>query len=139
MPLHSKTVRGTLGNKKTQEAMQSNSNRTQLGDPESLEVEKSDAAPQDGPSMSGGAERTPAAPSSSSPPSSSNSSDLPHSMRVRGTKANASGSKTNKTMLGDPASLKAETSEIGVDQRNENSEQEEMQRAAEKRKGESKL
>jgi hypothetical protein len=36
--------------------------------------------------------------------------DLPHSKKVRGTLANDDGAKVNKTQLGDPASLKAETS-----------------------------
>ncbi|KAL1800812.1 hypothetical protein ACET3X_001154 [Alternaria dauci] len=36
--------------------------------------------------------------------------DLPHSKKVRGTLANNDGAKVNRTQLGDPASLKAETS-----------------------------
>jgi hypothetical protein len=36
---------------------------------------------------------------------------LPHSKQVRGTQANDDGKKVNKTQLGDPASLKSETSE----------------------------
>jgi hypothetical protein len=35
---------------------------------------------------------------------------LPHSKKVRGTLANDDGKKVNRTQLGDPASLKAETS-----------------------------
>ncbi|KAE8837012.1 hypothetical protein HRS9122_07167 [Pyrenophora teres f. teres] len=36
--------------------------------------------------------------------------ELPHSKTVRGTLANKDGNKVNRTQLGDPASLKAETS-----------------------------
>jgi hypothetical protein len=36
--------------------------------------------------------------------------ELPHSKKVRGTLSNDDGKKVNKTQLGDPASLKAETS-----------------------------
>lgn len=35
---------------------------------------------------------------------------LPHSKKVRGTLANTDGKTVNRTQLGDPASLKAETS-----------------------------
>jgi hypothetical protein len=64
--------------------------------------------------------------SSSSPSSSSSDSSsqrtssgqdkdkLPHSKKVRGTLANTSGQKVNKTQLGDPASLTAETSETNM-------------------------
>ncbi|KAG9191700.1 hypothetical protein G6011_10434 [Alternaria panax] len=38
---------------------------------------------------------------------------LPHSKKLRGTLANDHGVKANKTQLGDPASLKAETSKTG--------------------------
>jgi len=36
--------------------------------------------------------------------------ELPHSKTVRGTLANNDGKRVNRTQLGDPASLKAETS-----------------------------
>ena len=52
--------------------------------------------------------------------------------------AHADGPKLNKTMLGDPTSLKAETSDSEIEMgaaKGEGSEQEEMQRAAEKRVG----
>lgn len=57
---------------------------------------------------------------------------------MRGTLAHADGPKLNKTMLGDPTSLKAETSESEIEMgaaKGEGSEQEEMKRAAEKRVG----
>lgn len=41
--------------------------------------------------------------------------DLPHSKTVRGTLANTDGKQVNKTQLGDPASLKAETSGTKMD------------------------
>jgi hypothetical protein len=43
-------------------------------------------------------------------PAQKKKEDLPHSKTVRGTLANTSGAKVNKTMLGDPASLTSETS-----------------------------
>jgi hypothetical protein len=60
---------------------------------------------------------------------------------VRGTLAHSAGPKVNKTMLGDPVSLKAETSEREMEMgaKKGKSEQEEMKRAAEMRVGGSKL
>jgi hypothetical protein len=49
----------------------------------------------------------------------SNESDLPHSKKVRGTLANSDGKQVNKTQLGDPASLKAETSETNMGKQTE--------------------
>lgn len=95
---HSKTVRGTLSNPNPKSVKPA-----QLGDPISLEREKNDAAP------------TAASDSQPADPYRQNESQLPHSKAVRGTLGNASGPKVNKSMLGDPISLKAETSERGFD------------------------
>jgi hypothetical protein len=40
--------------------------------------------------------------------------ELPHSKKVRGTLANNDGKTVNRTQLGDPASLKAETSKTDM-------------------------
>jgi hypothetical protein len=54
-------------------------------------------------------------PNNQLPSQKSNDSDnLPHSKKVRGTLANKDGKSVNKTMLGDPASLKSETSKTGM-------------------------
>jgi hypothetical protein len=146
---HSKTVRGTLDNPKTQEAMKSDKPTPQPGDPTSLKPENddkklpsNDSAPPRGQGNNSGANvgaPTPSNPSGELPhskkargtlssndgqnvnktqsvanvgaPTSSNpSGELPHSKKVRGTLSNNDGKKVNKTQLGDPASLKAETS-----------------------------
>ncbi|KAI4923340.1 hypothetical protein J4E85_008377 [Alternaria conjuncta] len=151
---HSSSVRGTLSNPKTKEAMTSDKPTPRLGDHVSLKPENDDSKTfpsNDAPSSSS----TSSSSSSSSPPSRETSSigaptpsapyvksgtsaggadngadkkaignggsagskkeegkeDLPHSKKVRGTLANDDGNKVNKTQLGDPASLKAETSE----------------------------
>ncbi|KAI4948070.1 hypothetical protein J4E91_006063 [Alternaria rosae] len=144
---HSSSVRGTLSNPKTKEAMNSDKATPRLGDHVSLKPENDDEKTfpsNDAPSSS-----TSSTSSSSSPPSSETSSigaptpstpyvksgtsaggadkkavgngggskkedgkeELPHSKKVRGTLANDDGNKVNKTQLGDPASLKAETSD----------------------------
>ncbi|KAH7400749.1 hypothetical protein DE146DRAFT_472378 [Phaeosphaeria sp. MPI-PUGE-AT-0046c] len=107
---HSKTVRGTLDNPKTQEAMKNNTKVPQLGDPISLKPENSDkklpsndSAPP--PMQGNNADSNVGAPTPSNP-----QGELPHSKKVRGTLANKDGQRVNKTQLGDPASLKAETS-----------------------------
>ena len=119
---HSKTVRGTLDNPKTQEAMNSNKDTPQLGDATSLKPESSnkrlpsnDSAPPRG--QGNDADSDPGAPTVSDPyrkneraASVEPKEDLPHSKKVRGTLANDDGKKVNKTQLGDPASMKAETS-----------------------------
>jgi hypothetical protein len=81
---HSKTVRGTLDNPKTKEAMNSDTKTPQLGDPTSLKPENSnkelpanDSAPPGGESSS--AEANVGAPTSSNP-----SGELPHSKKARG-------------------------------------------------------
>jgi hypothetical protein len=107
---HSKTVRGTLDNPKTQEAIKSDKNIPQLGDPTSLKPESdnknlpsNDSAPPRG--QGNDSDSSVGAPTQSNP-----SGELPHSKKMRGTLANDNGQKVNKTQLGDPASLKAETS-----------------------------
>ncbi|KAI4647510.1 uncharacterized protein J4E78_008824 [Alternaria triticimaculans] len=148
---HSSSVRGTLSNPKTKEAMSSDKPTPRLGDHVSLKPENDDSKTfpsNDAPSSSSSSSSST---SSSSPPSSETSSigaptpsapyvksgtsaggadkkaignggsagskkeegkeDLPHSKKVRGTLANDDGNKVNKTQLGDPASLKAETSD----------------------------
>ncbi|KAF2106461.1 hypothetical protein BDV96DRAFT_507731 [Lophiotrema nucula] len=103
MPLHSKTVRGTLGNPKTQEAIRDGKKPDQIGDPTSISSEKDDSVPLDSlPDYSANKElKNP----------DGKKEELPHSKRVRGTLAHSGGSEVNKSMLGDPTSLKAETSE----------------------------
>ena len=154
---HSKSVRGTLSNPKTQEAKNSSTPTPRLGDGTSLKPEnddpklpENDSAPPPGqgndtPSSSaaskdsaptvsepyrkagtaaGGPDKkalgnggTDASTSASSAGNEKGKSEkgeeLPHSKTVRGTLANSDGAKVNKTQLGDPASLKAETSERG--------------------------
>jgi hypothetical protein len=107
---HSKTVRGTLNNPKTQETIKSNKDIPQLGDPTSLKPENddknlpsNDSAPPRG--QGNDSDSNVGAPTQSNP-----NGELPHSKKVRGTLANDDGQKVNKTQLGDPASLKAETS-----------------------------
>jgi hypothetical protein len=112
---HSKTVRGTLDNPKTKEAINSDKKTAQLGDPTSLKPENSnkrlpanDTAPPGGQGNDSGSNV--GAPTPSNP-----DGELPHSKKVRGTLANDDGKKVNKTQLGDPASLKAETSKTDMD------------------------
>jgi hypothetical protein len=116
---HSKTVRGTFDNPKTKEAINSDKKPPQLGDPTSLKPENSskelpanDSAPPGGESNDSGANV--GAPTPSNP-----SGELPHSKKVRGTLANKDGKKVNKSQLGDPASLKAETSKTEMDKSTE--------------------
>ncbi|KAF2828534.1 hypothetical protein CC86DRAFT_392799 [Ophiobolus disseminans] len=105
---HSQTVRGTLSNPKTQAAMHSPTPTPQLGDATSLKPEASnkplpsnDSAPPLGEGND----------ADSSPSKKKESMDeLPHSKKVRGTLANDDGAKVNGTQLGDPVSLKSETS-----------------------------
>jgi hypothetical protein len=111
---HSKTVRGTLDNPKTQKAIKSDKDTPQLGDPTSLKPESdekklpsNDSAPPRG--QGNDSNSNVGAPTPSNP-----SGELPHSKKVRGTLANDDGQKVNKTQLGDPASLKAETSKTDM-------------------------
>ncbi|KAF2709604.1 hypothetical protein K504DRAFT_467569 [Pleomassaria siparia CBS 279.74] len=127
MPPHSQTVRGTLSNPKTQAAKQSDTPPPpNMGDPVSLSSSKtdsvplssvrpvSDARPADPYRQNENA--TPASKTTSSSSSSSSSKEkLPHSKQVRGTLDNEAGPRVNKSMLGDPVSLKAETSESDFD------------------------
>jgi hypothetical protein len=111
---HSKTVRGTLDNPKTQAAIKSGTKPPQLGDHVSLKPEnddpptpenqKSDTASDSAPTVSDPYRKN------EGTSSSKQDKDLPHSKTVRGTLANTDGKQVNKTQLGDPASLKAETS-----------------------------
>lgn len=127
---HSKTVRGTLDNPKTQEAIKSDKPTKTLGDATSLKPENddkslpaNDSAPPRG---QGNDKDSESAPTVSEPYRKNKDAggadkkakgngreekeDLPHSKTVRGTLAHDDGKKVNKTQLGDPASLKAETS-----------------------------
>jgi hypothetical protein len=109
---HSKTVRGTLDNPKTQEAIKSGKPPPQLGDPTSLKAENDDS--KELPSNDSAPPRgqgNDSSPNVRAPTPSNPSGELPHSKKVRGTLGNNNGKKVNKTQLGDPASLKAETSE----------------------------
>jgi len=130
MPPHSKTVRGTLSNPKTQEAKekhQKEGNPTQLGDPGSLKTEtsSSESVPsrtaQDGGtvSQSGTRKLQPSDPYERSPKDRvdpedrDQGSNRPHSQKVRGTLSHPDAGKHGdkpKSMLGDHVSLKAETS-----------------------------
>ncbi len=156
---HSSSVRGTLSNPKTQEAMESSKPTPRLADHVSLKPENddknsfppNDSAPpagqgNDTPSASSTSSSSDSAPTVSDPYRKAGTSagggdkkaignggnieggnmedgknqgstkkdegkeDLPHSKKVRGTLANNDGAKVNRTQLGDPASLKAETS-----------------------------
>lgn len=103
---HSKTVRGTLDNPKTQNAIKSGKPPPQLGDHVSLKPETEDPPTLENEKATSSLVRNSS--------SDTNDDDLPHSMKVRGTLANSAGKKVNKTQLGDPASLKAETSKTGM-------------------------
>ncbi|KAJ4357364.1 uncharacterized protein N0V89_001939 [Didymosphaeria variabile] len=111
---HSKTVRGTFDNPKTQAAIKSDSNPPQLGDHVSLKPEIDNPPTPEN-------QKAKKAASSLVPNSSSdtNDDDLPHSQKVRGTLANSDGKKVNRTQLGDPASLKAETSRTDLGRQTE--------------------
>lgn len=112
--LHSKTVRGTLDNPKTQAAIKSGTNPPQLGDHVSLKPENDDPPTPDNQKSN---ESSDSASTVSDPyrknesTSSQPDKSLPHSKTVRGTLANTDGKQVNKTQLGDPASLKAEMSD----------------------------
>ncbi|KAJ4334747.1 hypothetical protein N0V87_006656 [Didymella glomerata] len=110
---HSKTVRGTLDNPKTQAAIKSGNTPPQLGDHVSLKPENDDPpTPENQKSKSVSS----LVPNSAS---DTNDDDLPHSQKVRGTLANSDGKQVNKTQLGDPASLKAETSKTDMGRQTE--------------------
>jgi hypothetical protein len=124
---HSQTVRGTLSNPNTPK----NNNPPQLGDHVSLQPETRDSA-QSSQSKNGSHQKG----------ADQDKEDLPHSKKVRGTLAHSGGSKVNKSMLGDPTSLKSETSDTKIEtgaHGGTGSEKEEMKKAAEKRAGGSKL
>jgi hypothetical protein len=111
---HSKTVRGTLDNPKTQAAIKSSdSNPPQLGDQVSLKPETDNPPTPENQK----AKATSSLVSNSA--SDTNDNDLPHSQKVRGTLANSDGKRVNKTQLGDPASLKAETSKTDLGRQTE--------------------
>lgn len=130
---HSKTVRGTLDNPKTKEAIQSNKTPPTIGDPTSLKYEggaddkqqssnDSAASPGQGNNACSKADIKAPTPSNASgelPHSkkqggSNSQGELPHSKKVRGTLSNNDGQTVNKTQLGDPVSLKAETSNTNM-------------------------
>jgi hypothetical protein len=126
---HSKTVRGTFDNPKTQAAIKSGDNPPQLGDPVSLKPETDNPPTPENQKTNSSVP----APTVSDPyrkgddaasASSEKEKDLPHSKKVRGTLANSDGKRVNKTQLGDPASLKAETSETNMGKQTEREGQE---------------
>jgi hypothetical protein len=139
---HSKSVRGTLSNPKTKQAMNSDKPTPRLGDHVSLKPENDDEkefpsnepAPtpstpykKAGTSAGGGDKKAVGnggnvegrnmedgrAKQGAGGNKEEAKGDLPHSKKVRGTLANNDGEKVNRTQLGDPASLKAETSQTG--------------------------
>ena len=118
---HSQKVRGTLDNPKTQEAIKNDSKVPQLGDPTSLKPEtddkklpSNDSAPPRGQGNDSASKADVGAPTPSNP-----QGELPHSKKVRGTLANNDGQKVNRTQLGDPASLKSETSKTSMGKQTE--------------------
>lgn len=111
---HSKTVRGTLDNPKTQEAMKNGSKVPGLGDPTSLKPENSDKKLPSNDSAPPRGQENDSKSNVGAPTPSNPQGELPHSKKVRGTLANNDGQKVNKTQLGDPTSLKAETSKSSM-------------------------
>jgi hypothetical protein len=136
---HSKTVRGTLDNPKTQEAMKFDKKTPQLGDATSLKPETSspklpsnDTAPPAGQGNDTGAPRvSEISPKDERAASVEPKEELPHSKKVRGTLANDDGKTVNEKQLGDPASLKAETSKSSMGK--------EVEREGQGKSGKSKL
>jgi hypothetical protein len=113
-----KIVRGTHDNPKTQQAMKSDKPTAQLGDPTSLKPENSnkplpsnDSAPP--PNEGNDADST-SSQKNQRAASVEPKEELPHSKKVRGTLSNNDGKTVNKSQLGDPASLKAETSKTAM-------------------------
>jgi hypothetical protein len=126
---HSKTVRGTLDNPKTQAAIKSDAKTPQLGDQVSLKPETDNPPTPENQKANSSLvsnSSSDSAPTVSDPyrkgndsSSSSKDKDLPHSKKVRGTLANSDGKQVNRTQLGDPASLKAETSDTDLGKQTE--------------------
>ncbi|KAF2852895.1 hypothetical protein T440DRAFT_497402 [Plenodomus tracheiphilus IPT5] len=134
---HSQRVRGTLDNPKTKEAMSSDKPTPRLEDGTSLKpahddsksLPSNDSAPPAGqgndsdsaptvsepyrkdPNAGGGDKRAKGNGRNKGKLTIGSKEDLPHSKKVRGTLANTDGKQLNKTQLGDPASLTAETSD----------------------------
>ena len=108
---HSKTVRGTFDNAKTQEAIKTNKPIPMLGDATSLKPEADDKP------LSSNDSAPPPRQDNDASSGSLPKEDLPHSKTVRGTLANSDGKKLDNKQLGDPVSVKAETSksEMGKD------------------------
>ncbi|KAF2738392.1 hypothetical protein EJ04DRAFT_549894 [Polyplosphaeria fusca] len=102
MVSHSKTVRGTLSHPKSSLSTSRN-NPPQLGDPISLSKEHDDSVP-----LSSIPDFSRADPYRQN--EGKTSRPIEHSKRVRGTLGNSAGPEVNKSMLGDPVSMKAETS-----------------------------
>ncbi|OAL49388.1 hypothetical protein IQ07DRAFT_680631 [Pyrenochaeta sp. DS3sAY3a] len=128
---HSKTVRGTLDNPKTQEAIKSDKRIPQLGDATSLKPENDDIKlPQydSAPPPGQGSNKNNSKASSNHVKSEK---DLPHSKQVRGTLANSSGKRVSNVQLGDPVSLKAEGSQTEMEN--------DVEREGEAKSGKSKL
>ena len=106
---HSKTVRGTFDNPKTQAAIKSGTNPPGLGDHVSLKPEndnpptpenqKSNASSDSAPTVSDPYRKN------ESTSSSKQNKDLPHSKTVRGTLANTDGKKSQQDTARRPCEL----------------------------------
>lgn len=153
MAPHSATVRGTKDNPKTQEAKNSGSNPTQLGDPGSLKTETNSSVKIPNPQQQDGATDASNEARHVSNPNTT-PKDQPHSARVRGTLSHPdvqdklyrddagmvkgkSGEKQdqNKTMLGDHTSIEAESSNTSINRgAGQPKDQKEREEVADKRK-----
>ncbi|ORY11485.1 hypothetical protein BCR34DRAFT_601272 [Clohesyomyces aquaticus] len=94
---HSKTVRGTLSNPKTQAAIKNKETPPGIGGPAAqVEPKKSSSTSSSRSVPSGSTGATP----QSTGTGEQNREKLPHSKTVRGTLANTDGRKVDKMMLG---------------------------------------
>ncbi|KAF2184842.1 hypothetical protein K469DRAFT_688443 [Zopfia rhizophila CBS 207.26] len=133
MSPHSKTVRGTLSNLKLP-STSTTKNPARLADPISLSTEKDDSVLLDSiPDISTNSPADPYRQNESLSPTS-HASGKPHSARLRGTRDNSKGLEVNRTMLGDPVSLKAEMSESEWERGAGPDTDEEMREVARRRK-----
>ncbi len=128
---HSQTVRGTLDNPKTKEAMNSDKPTPQLGDATSLKPEKSNKELPSNDSAPPTSDQKGESSNDSESTSDAKDKDLPHSKTVRGTLANTDGKKVDKKQLGDPTSLKAENNRSEMDK--------DVEREGQDKSGKSKL
>ena len=131
MAVHSKTVRGTFSNPKTKTTLKMGRNPTQLGDPISLESEKNDSVPLD--SIPDFSKLQPADPYRQN---EGLGGRLPYSKTFQDMKGGSSGLVINRSILGDPISMKAETSKSEWGRGAGPSQDEEQLRIAAQRRGE---